>query len=67
MTLKDKEVITAGVCKIITDATNAKIDAQAVLFDAKLQGLRNTIYVTVSVSIAWVSVLELILKVLKIT
>lgn len=40
MSKQSKEVVTVGMCKLITDATNAKIDAQSVLYNTKLDEVK---------------------------
>ena len=73
MSSKDKEVITAGICKLVTDATYAKIDAQKQLFDLEIKsvredfknlknGIRNQIVTTVTLATLFLMALELGLR-----
>jgi hypothetical protein len=42
----EKDAVTTSTCKLITDATYAKIDATEQLLRAQIQGIKNTIYVS---------------------
>jgi hypothetical protein len=62
MSEHSKDFVTTGTCKIVTDATNAKIDAQAVLFDAKLQSIKDTVKTTGAVLGIVFTVIAVLLK-----
>jgi hypothetical protein len=60
-----KEYVTAGVCKIVTEALKDKIDAQKALIDTEIKGIKEYIRTTVqtSVTVAGIALtaLELVL------
>ena len=62
MSKETKDYVTTGTCKIVTDALNAKIEAQAVLFKAQMDGFKNTVYGSVTTLGIVLSVLTLALK-----
>jgi len=73
----DKEVVTAGVCKLVTDATYAKIDAQKQIVDLEIKGIKeeirnlrngikNQIILTMTVATVFIMGLELIIAVLHL-
>ena len=73
--MTEKEVVTAGVCRLVTDATYAKIDAQKQIFDLELKsvrddmknlknGIRNQIIEVVTVATVFIMALQLFLHAL---
>jgi hypothetical protein len=59
---KDNPYVTVGTCKIVTDALNAKIEAQSLLFQAELKGFKNIVYASVTTLGIAVGLFELFLK-----
>jgi hypothetical protein len=57
-----KDYVTAGTCKIVTDAINEKIAAQKLLVDAEIKTIKSAIYASVTTMGILLSVLELILR-----
>jgi hypothetical protein len=57
-----KNYVTTGTCKIVTDALNAKIEAQALLFKAEIQSFKSVVYASVTTLGLAVGLFELFLK-----
>lgn len=43
--MSSKDFVTTATCKIVTDATNDKLEARALLVEAQINGIKSTIKV----------------------
>ena len=69
--MSEKDHVTAATCKLITDATTAKIAAESTLTDAKIallrtyvQGIKNAVYVVGLVLGVVLTTVQILLNVL---
>jgi hypothetical protein len=62
MSKEAKDFVTAGTCKIVTDALTEKIAAQKLLVDAEIAAITGKIYSSAATLGIVISVLLLVLK-----